>query len=278
MRLLKYLKSMVKNVPKVLLISFILTFLSSCTVPTTYSRKNIQKAIRNICRDEFGIDVKVRSSGETLWVYAPFKKLITEDGQWNGNAQDARVKIFFTLGRVFLSMDNPPKLYCLLASNIKGIGFDTYTIGYIPDMIKFNLGFISLEERDKRVVFLSFPNPSAVDDAKGAHLQEYDIPIGEFIAYLVRQNLEKRFSAPALNKNFQLKKIFTRYWVNNLKVSFDIRTTKPQEDLVDPFDEARRITKEILDIYNSSGDIAEVEVNNLLTGDVEIFTPESLAP
>ena len=269
---------MVKNVLKTLLISFILIFLSSCTVPSTYSRKNIQKAIRNICKDEFNVDVKVRFSGETIWIYAPFEELITEDGQWNEKAQSSRVKIFLTLGRVFLSMDNPPKLYCLLASNTKGIGLDTYTIGYIPDMIKFDLGFISLKERDKRVVFLSFPNPSAIDDAKGDHIQEYDISVGEFIAYLVRQNLEKKFSTPALNKNFQLRKVSTHYWINNLKVNFDIKATKYQEDLINPFDEARRTTKEILDIYNSARDIAEIEINNLLTGDVEIYTPETLAP
>jgi len=278
MKLLKYLKSMTKNELSALLISFILIFLSSCTVPSTYSRKNIQDEIKNICKDEFDIEVTVRFSGETLWIYAPFETLIAEDGQWNRKAQSSRVKIFFTLGRVFLSMDNPPKLYCLLVSSIKGTGLDTYTIGYIPDMIKFDLGFISPEERDKRVVFISFPNPSAIDDDKGAHIQEYDISIGEFIAYLVRQSLEKKFNSPPLNKNFQLKKVFTHYWANNLKVNFDIRTTTPQEGLTNPFDEARRTAKEILDIYNSSGDIAEIEVNNLLTGNVGIYTPESLAP
>jgi len=238
----------------------------------------MQKAIRNICKDEFNILVRVRLSGETIWVYAPFEKLIAEDGQWHEKVQDAWAKIFLALGRVFLSMDDRPKFYCLLASSIKEIGSDAYAIGYIPDMVKFNLGFISLKERDRRIVFLIFPNPNAVGDFYGTHIQEYDISTGEFIAYLVRQNLEKKFNSPPLNKNFQLKKVFTHYWINNLKVNFDIRTTKPQEGLTDPFDEARRMTKEILDIYNSSRDIAEIEVSNLLTGDVGIYTPESLAP
>jgi len=278
MRLLKYLKSMVKNVLKASLISFILIFLSSCTLPPTYSRKNIQKEIRNICKDEFNIDVTVKFSGETIWVYAPLKELVTEDGQWNEEVADVRAKIFLALGRVFLSMDNQPKLYCLLVSDIDGVGLDTYTIGYIPDMVKFDLGFISFAEREKRVVFLSFPNPNALDDINGTHIQEYDISIGEFMAYLVCQNLEKKFNAPALNNNFQLKKVFVHYLVNNLKVNFDIRIIKLQEGLINPVEEVRRITKEILDIYNSSGDIAEIEVNNLLTGNVGVYTPENLAP
>jgi len=133
-------------------------------------------------------------------------------------------------------------------------------------MIKFDMGFISLKEREKRVVFLSFLNPSALGDLNGDHIQEYDIPTGEFIAYLVRQNLEKNIKAS----------VSTHYWANNLKVSFDINTTKLQEDSINFFDQVRKITKETLDIYNSSGDIAEIEINNLLTGDVEIYTPESI--
>ncbi len=278
MRLLKYLKGMAKNVPKTLLISLILIFLSSCTIPATHSRKNIQKSIRDICKDEFNVLVRPRLSGETIWVYAPLEELITEDGQWSEDVQNVWVKILLTLGRVFLSMEDRPKFYCILASSIKEIGFDAYTIGYIPDMVKFNLGFISHEERNRRTVFVSFSNPNAAGDFYGAHMQEYDIPLGEFIASLVAQDLEKKFNSPLLNENFQLNKVSTHYWGNNLKVNFNIKITKPQEGLIDPFDEARMATKEVLDIYNSPGVIDEIEVNNLLTGDVRVYTPENLAP
>lgn len=269
---------MAKNVLKISLISFVLVFLSSCTVPATYSRKNIQESIKNICKNEFNIDAKVRFSGETIWVYAPLDQLIDEDNQWNEEVQNTRVKIFHTLGRVFLSMNNPPKFYCLLASDIKEVGLDTYTIGYIPDMIKFDLGFISSEERDKRVVFIFFLNPSALGDASGEHVQEYDIPIGEFIAYLVRQNIEKKFSFPRFSGNFKFKKIFAYYQNSNLKLSFNIKTVNSQENLINLFDEVRKMTKEIFDIYNFSLGIAEIEINDLLTGDVGVYTPENLAP
>jgi len=278
MRLLKYLKSMAKNVPKALLISLILIFLSSCTIPATHSRKNIQKSIRDICKDEFNILVRPRLSGETIWVYLPLEELITEDGQWSEKLQDALAKILLTLGRVFLSMEDRPKFYCILASSIKEIGFDAYTIGYIPDMVKFNLGFISHAERNRRTVFISFSNPNAVGDFYGAHMQEYDISLGEFIASLVAQDLKKKFDTSVLNKNFQLIEVVTHYWGNNLKVNFNIKTIKPKEGLANPTDEARRITKEILDIYNSPRVIDEIEVNNLLTGDVRVYTPEDLAP
>jgi len=269
---------MAKNVLKILLFSFVLILLFSCTVPATYSRKNIQKSIKNICKDEFKIEVKVKFSGETLWVYAPLSKLINEDGQWNKEVQDIRVKIFHALGRVFLSMDNPPKLYCLLASDIQGKGLDTYTIGYIPDMIKFDLGFIDFTERDKRVVFLSFPNPDAIGDVGGDHIKEYDISTGEFIAYLVRQNIKEYFNSLLASENFQLKKIFTYYWNNNLKVSFDIEIIKPQENLINPFDQVRKTVKEVLNIYNSSLDIGEIEINDSSAGKARVYTPANLAP
>jgi len=145
-----------------------------------------------ICRNEFNIDVNVASVGETVWIYAPFKKLITEDGQWNQEALEDRRKIFLALGRVFLSMDNPPKFYCLLVSGIEGIGFDTYTIGFIPDLIKLNMGLISLGDWDKRIAFFSFPNPEALDDTQGKHMQAYDIQPDEFADYLADRQVKNK--------------------------------------------------------------------------------------
>ncbi len=176
---------MVKNrLRNPLLLSLPILFLLSCSTPATYSRKNIEKAIKIICRDEFGIEVKVSLAGETIWIYAPFKKLITEDGQWNQEALEDRRKIFLALGRIFLSMDNLPKFYCLLASDISGVGIDTYTIGYVSDLIKFAQGLISSKDYSQRIAFKSFPNPEALADTQGKHMQAYDIQPDEFADYL----------------------------------------------------------------------------------------------
>lgn len=176
---------MVKNVLKTpLSLSLLLLFILSCSIPPTYSRANIEKAIKTICKDELAIDVVTALAGETVWIYAPFKKLITEGGQWDQETLEDRRKIFFVLGRVFLSLDNPPKFYCLLASGISGVGVDTYTIGYVSELIKFQQGLISSQDYGRRIAFKSFPNPQALGDTQGKHMQAYDIQPAEFADYL----------------------------------------------------------------------------------------------
>lgn len=168
-------------------ISLLLFFLLSCTIPPTYTRDNIEKAIQDVCRDEFSIKARAALAGDTIWVYAPFKKLVTEDGQWEEKSLKDIRQIFHFLSRILLSMDVPPKFYCLLAADIEKVGIDTYTIGFIPDLIKFDMGFISLKERDERVAFFSLFNPRALGDTEGEHMQEYDIPPDEFAGYLANQ-------------------------------------------------------------------------------------------
>lgn len=189
--MLKYLKSIIKGFREILpLASLFLIFLLACTIPATYTRKNIEKAIKNICWDEFSVKAKAVLAGDTIWIYTPFNKLVTEDGRWEEESLKDMRHIFHSLSRVLVSMDNPPKFYCLLASNIEKVGIDAYTIGFIPDLIKFDMGYISLKERDERVAFFSFFNPKALGDEEGEHMQEYDISAEEFAGYLANQKLK----------------------------------------------------------------------------------------
>jgi len=155
------------------------------------SSRSIENAIQDICRSEFGLESKVVSVGNTVWIYAPFKRFIT-NVQWDEKVLEARMRIFHTLGRVFSNIDNPPKFYCLLASNIEGIGFDTYTIGSIHDLKKFNMGVVPWEDWDKRVAFLSFPNSQALGDIDGEHMHAYDIQPDEFARYLSEPELKNK--------------------------------------------------------------------------------------
>lgn len=266
---------MARNAQKALLINFILIFFLSCTIPPTYSRKNIDEAITTICKDEFGIEVKVKSSGDTLWVYAPFSGLIHED-EWDKAVQESLRKISIALLRLFLSMKNPPRFFCILTSDIEEPGMDVYFIGYTPDMIKFNMGFISQSEYMKRKIILGFSNPEAVGDTRGLHLQEYDISMGEFIAGLAKQAIEKKLTSAPLNSDFKLTSITTDYLVNTLKVGLDLRPLSLQKSSVNPYDEIKSIVQEILSIYNSLDDITEIEVNNRFTGDVFVYSAEDL--
>jgi len=56
-----------------------------------------------------------------------------------------------------------------------------------------------------------------------------------------------------------------------------LKSIEPQENSINPFDEVRKTIKEILDIYNSSSEITEIEINNFSTGKARVYTPENLA-
>ncbi len=55
-----------------------LFFISGCSSSTrpTFIRENIEDSVRNICKQEYGIDTVVRLEGRTLWVYIPVEDML----------------------------------------------------------------------------------------------------------------------------------------------------------------------------------------------------------
>ena len=47
------------------------------TAPT-YLKEDIDKAIQDICKNEYNIDVKVKLVGSTLWIYLPVEDMFTK--------------------------------------------------------------------------------------------------------------------------------------------------------------------------------------------------------
>jgi len=231
---------MVKNALKILLVNLLIFFLLSCSIPPTYSRKNIDKVIKNICKKEFDIEVNAWIVGDSVWVYAPFRELVKEgeyqkkkeryqindfefnltnnhlkltmdimvnidkespDSNKEGPASSEFVekvtkdvrRIFLSLLRTFLNMENPPKFYCFIVSDTKQFGVDLYTIAFVPDMIKFNMGLISLSESNYRTVPFNILMPQALGDNEGKHIQPYDIAPNEFASLLIAKNTLKGF-------------------------------------------------------------------------------------
>ena len=162
---------MAKNTRKNLILSLCLIILASCAITPTFTRKNIGRVLEKMCRNEFGIKVTARLSGNTIWLYAPFKNIIDKDGKFNKKDQGKINNIFLSLRRVILSINRPPKFFCFVASNIKGTGWDIYRIGFIPDIVKAQLLLISLKELQQRIAFPPpFKNPKALGDKDGHHL------------------------------------------------------------------------------------------------------------
>lgn len=61
-------------------IYFIIFLTSGCSLSTrpTYIKEDIDKAIQDICKNEYNIDVRVKLAGSTLWIYLPVEDMLAK--------------------------------------------------------------------------------------------------------------------------------------------------------------------------------------------------------
>ncbi|MDD4955203.1 MAG: hypothetical protein PHP17_04095 [Candidatus Omnitrophica bacterium] len=266
---------MAKNAVKIILFSIFLAFFSSCDISPTYSRKNIESVIANICKKEFNLDVRVWAIGDTVWIYIPLEDMIAKDNQLDKSVLEKLRLINLSLERTILSMDKPPKFYSFVVSDIKN-GIDVYSVGFIPDMIKARIDLISRNDLAERGVFLVFNNAKALGDTQGEHVIKYDMSIGEFISYLIKQDLEKKFAAADLKDYVKVNEIRTKYYKGKMEIDFDIMIKKYKEKLPYPFDEAFAITKKLFSAYGYPPDITEITIRDVFNKKSRSYTRTAL--
>jgi hypothetical protein len=66
-------KTVLKLIPLIL-------FLSACSSSTTPSflKENIPKAVKDICKKEYQLDIVTNLTGRTFWVYLPLENIVTK--------------------------------------------------------------------------------------------------------------------------------------------------------------------------------------------------------
>lgn len=267
---------MVKNVLKQIIFSLIiLSSLISCSTSPTYLRENIVTIIKDICEKEFSLAVQVWNETDTIWIYIPFEKILNDQNQLDEKVSNDIRKIYMTLRRTILSMDSPPKFYCFVISDIKSLGVDLYYIGFIPDLIRVNLGLSSYKEWQDHEFFHYFINPMALEDKEGKHVSKYNIEMGEFIAYLIKQKVERKFTGEEFKNIFVINELRTYYFNGKLGVLFDIETKEYKQNLPFPFDEALSAVKYYLKYYDFK-DIIELEITDISTGKTRYYTQKAL--
>jgi len=267
---------MAKNVPRLILCSLLLFCVSCSSVSPTYSRQEIDNVIKNICKEEFQLDVSTWDTGATVWIYAPFKKLLGEDQRIDETIGENFRQIFLTLRRAILSMDKPPNFYVFIASDIENKGMDLYYMGFIPDLVKLQLSLISLEDWRQREVFIYFPNEEALGDEDGTHITKFDITMGDFISFLVRQHILNTYGIQEMQEVVKLNKLDATYYNGKLSIMFDIELTDKEKELPNPFEEAKKATTKYLKIYKSLEEITEVEIHDLRTDSKRFYTKKAL--
>ncbi|MDP2923611.1 MAG: hypothetical protein Q8O30_07850 [Candidatus Omnitrophota bacterium] len=254
----------------------IILSISCAPTPPTYSRQDIEKIIKELCKKEFNIGVKVWEAGDTIWVYAPFENPLDEKGTWSNEKISKDIeRIYLSLSRVILSMDKRPKFYCFLVSDIRN-GFDIYTIWFIRDLMMYHTEFISRGEFSERRVAFIFTNPQAIDDKEGKHVHGYDISMGEFISYLIKQSIEIKFASDEVKDNFVINEVKTNYDNGRLKVQFDIMTKKYKKGFDSPLEEIEKIMKKFLKIYQFPPEIKEIVISDIFNKTSRFYTRQEL--
>ncbi|MCM8782952.1 MAG: hypothetical protein NC909_00940 [Candidatus Omnitrophica bacterium] len=257
-------------------ISILITYLLNCSFPTesTYKQKDIPAQIEKICQEEYNLKVITKSSYNTLWIYVPLPNLLHKEFGINKEKfLDEEIinklrNILITVGRVFLSADNPPEFYCLLASDIN-IGIDYILIGNTLDIKKSYVGFIPWPEANRRYIIKIELNPEAISDETGTHLKPYPIKLEDFLAQQIAQRISMHFQHEELKKYFQVEKVTGTFSDDTFIFEYAIKKVKDSKFKID--DEIISIVSYVLNSYEFDKFLM-VEIKDLLSDNKTILS------
>jgi len=136
---------------RMLMTVYILAMLSACNTPT-YPKGRVEESVIKLCKEEYGLDVKVKIIGSTLGVFIPIKGLIDPDLKLNQKAGEKIEDVALSIHRVVTSTDMPLKFYTLVARDIDMPSGEFVLTGFIYDVIRVRLLDISRDEYFKRIL------------------------------------------------------------------------------------------------------------------------------
>ena len=238
MRLKPSLKNLVKAA---LLFSFLVAILLyGCfdnPLEPTYKEKDISYFVKQICKDEYRLDVTTKRTATTLWIYAPLTKIldkeygIKEDKIFDEEMLDKLRNILTTIGRVLISSDNAPEFFALLASDIN-IGIDYIVIGNVLDIKKSYAGFLPWTEANRRYVIKLKLDPEAIGDTTGKHLEAYDVKLPDFLSEQIAQRIGVQFQEEGRKKYFKVDKAEGKFLNDTFILEYAIQQiAKPDKEI-----------------------------------------------
>jgi len=255
-----------------LLFSFFLYInLSGCqnSLEPSFKEEDIPELVKQICKNEYKLDVITQRSETTLWIYVPLTKILDKDyGIKEGKILDEEMtdklrNILNTVGRVVLSSDNAPEFFALWASDIN-LGLDYILVGNVLDIKKAYAESLPFTELNKRYVMKFSVNPQAIQDTLGQHMKFYNIRLPDFLAQQMVQRISAEFQGEGLKKYFKVEKIDGIFNNDAFILEYSIKPLLSPDKTID-------VTKEILStitycvkIYDFQ-DFSRVEINDLVT-------------
>jgi len=261
-----------------LLFSFFLYInLSGCqeSLAPTFKEEDIPHLVRQICKDEYKLDVITERTETTLWIYIPLQKILDKDyGIKEGKTFDDEMmdklrNILSTVGRIVLSSDNAPEFFALWASDIN-IGLDYIIIGNVLDIKKSYAGSLPFTELNKRYVMKFTVSPEAVQDTVGRHLKLYNIRFPDFLAQQMVQRISVQFQGEGLEKYFKVEKIDGIFNNDAFILEYSIKPLLKPDKPIDVMKKILNTVTYCIKIYDFQ-DFSRVEINDSVTQDKIVF-------
>ena len=260
-------------------LAFILTLSGCILIKPTYTKEKIVDSITQLCIKEYSIEPRVWLHGETVWIYLPLPRLINKDLDWDKENIEKINKVMLSASRVLLSMKPRPQFLVSIASDTEEYGIDYISIIWIPDIVKYQLNFISRDEFGRRYVTRIQQNPSALSDTTGKHIVKEEITMPDFLAAQIAQRINNKFALDPKNKDyFEVKEVYGLFNEDTFEIYADIKQVKPlpQGVTLDIQEEIAKIIAYVIKAYDFK-DFLLVQIKNPSAGETTSYSRMALS-
>ncbi|MFH1190150.1 MAG: hypothetical protein V1682_05600 [Candidatus Omnitrophota bacterium] len=134
-------------------------FLAGCA--PTYPKETLKESIIRLCKNEYKVDVKVRTYGRTVAIYMPLEDLMDFSFALTPSATEKLNDVIMSVTRVVLSTDADYDFYCIIAHDVRVPEIQVIIIKYVEDVKRVFLGDISRGEFGKRMIIDMRLNPQS---------------------------------------------------------------------------------------------------------------------
>ena len=193
--------------------------LSGCFGPT-YPKEYVDKSIIDLCKKEYGVDVEVKITGNTIGVYIPIEELVDSSLGISQSALRKVDDVVMSVSRVALSTDADFNFYVVVAQDPGMPELELVVIRYVEDVKRFLVTDISRGEYFDRMIteFKFTPQVrtgyietiSDIGYLDGKFFLK-DIRMGEFLAKQVEERIRKDFLKNDLFAPLELKLLEGKY-------------------------------------------------------------------
>ena len=216
-------------------IGLFLFFLGKTDLSPTYHRDSLTLSLKKLCSDEYAVNVTAQMQGDTVWILTPTDTLFIKNTEYSEEAL-TRIKIILkTLGRIILSMEDPPRYYVIQINETSSLR-EALIMGMGEDMIQFQYGYFPHEEYSRRRV---------EEFHSGEKTKAFDLTKEDFLSRLISQEIGKVFEQ--LSDYFEMKNFTMNYSLSDqeFKVDYDIRPLKETTPLL-VFNQIKKRVQETL--------------------------------